>query len=202
MQRSASNPAQPDDGSWRIRDFLRSGDACLSSLLRRGYAVGGWHVARPDYWRWHVVENCRACHAGADGHRSLWETPDGRIAAVLNPEGRSGGAFSDASRPAHAGARRMPCWTSPSSSWPMAAGWPVAISLVFADHGDAVRRSQSARRGQPRAGDCRMPRNTSAARCCRSRSGRLAPVATRCGRWATWPSCRPELGFVAGVPPR
>jgi mycothiol synthase len=46
----------------------------------------GWPVARLDYWRWHVVLNCRACPAVEEA-TTLWETSAGEIAAVLNPEG-------------------------------------------------------------------------------------------------------------------
>jgi GNAT superfamily N-acetyltransferase len=46
-----------------------------------------WHVARLDYWRWHGALNCQ----GLDSINDLvflWETGDGQIAAVLNPEDR------------------------------------------------------------------------------------------------------------------
>jgi GNAT superfamily N-acetyltransferase len=45
-----------------------------------------WHVARLDYWRWHVAANCQDRNS-IDDVVFLWETADGQIAAVLNPEG-------------------------------------------------------------------------------------------------------------------
>ena len=61
-------------------------------MLLNGRRELSWHVARLDYWRWHVVENCRACDAIEDV-TFIWETPPGRIAAVLNPEGRGEAHF-------------------------------------------------------------------------------------------------------------
>jgi mycothiol synthase len=49
-----------------------------------------WPVARLDYWRWHGILNL----GGGELERDvfLWETQDGRLAAVLNREG-AGHAF-------------------------------------------------------------------------------------------------------------
>ncbi len=79
-------PYRDEEDYWRIRAFLRQ-VMLLNELRERS-----WHVARLDYWRWHVIENCRACDAVAHGDAVeqtifLWEAPDGRIEAVLNPEG-------------------------------------------------------------------------------------------------------------------
>ena len=72
---------QDEDDYWRIRDFLRQ------VFLFNGRREKSWHVARLDYWRWHVIENCKA-YTSIDGVTFIWETADGRIAAVLNPEGK------------------------------------------------------------------------------------------------------------------
>ena len=69
-----------EDDYWRIRAFLRQ------VMLLNGLRETCWHVARLDYWRWHVAANCQDRHA-IDDVVFLWETPDGEIAAVLNPEG-------------------------------------------------------------------------------------------------------------------
>ncbi len=73
-------PYRDENDYWRIRGFLR--EVMLLNELRER----SWHVARLDYWRWHVVENCRASDA-VERTTFLWETPDDRLAAVLNPEG-------------------------------------------------------------------------------------------------------------------
>ncbi len=65
---------------WRIRAFLRQ------VMLLNGVRERSWHVARLDYWRWHVAANCQERDSIADVV-FLWETTDGQIAAVLNPEG-------------------------------------------------------------------------------------------------------------------
>lgn len=68
---------------WRIRAFLRE------MLRRYDLRQRCWDVARWDYWRWHGNENIE--HLRLEDVITLWETPDGRIAAVLNPEGMGEG---------------------------------------------------------------------------------------------------------------
>ena len=69
---------------WRIRKFLRD------VFLLNGKRQQSWDVVRFDYWRWHGIENCE--RLPLEEMVFLWETDDGQIAAVLNPEGR-GDAF-------------------------------------------------------------------------------------------------------------
>lgn len=73
-------PYQTEDDYWRIRAFLR--EVMVLNELREK----SWHVARLDYWRWHVALNCEGRESIDEGV-FLWETADGRLAAVLNPEG-------------------------------------------------------------------------------------------------------------------
>ncbi len=70
---------------WRIRQFLRE------VMLANGSREISWPVARMDYWRWHGIENCHS-NESLEKEVILWETADGKLAAVLNPEG-SGNAF-------------------------------------------------------------------------------------------------------------
>jgi ribosomal protein S18 acetylase RimI-like enzyme len=70
---------QTEDDYWRIRAFLRE-----VFLLNERRELS-WHVSRLDYWRWHVIENCSSCDPLEDV-TFIWETGDGRIVAVLNPE--------------------------------------------------------------------------------------------------------------------
>lgn len=64
---------------WRIRAFLRE----LFLLNERWQS---WEVIRLDYWRWHSIENGN-WPSSMDDVTFIWETAEGQIAAVLNPEG-------------------------------------------------------------------------------------------------------------------
>jgi mycothiol synthase len=68
-----------EDDFLRVRGFLRE------VLDANGGRQLSWHVARWDYWRWHVVENCAACDPLPEV-TFIWESADGGIVAVLNPE--------------------------------------------------------------------------------------------------------------------
>jgi mycothiol synthase len=70
-----------EDDYWRIRAFLRE------VFLLNDRHSQSWHVACFDYWRWHLIENCEVC-APMPGVTTVWEAPDGDIAAVLHPETR------------------------------------------------------------------------------------------------------------------
>lgn len=69
---------QREEDYWRIRSFLRE------VFLANGRREHSWHVARLDYWRWHLIENCRFCDP-VEEVTFLWEKADGAIAAVLHP---------------------------------------------------------------------------------------------------------------------
>lgn len=71
-----------------IRRFLSQ------NLLLNGTVQKSWHVSRWDYWRWHVLENIT--HAELEKVIHLWETPSGKLGAVLHPEG-DGEAFLEIS---------------------------------------------------------------------------------------------------------
>ena len=70
---------QKEDDYWQIRDFLRE-----IFLLNERRELS-WQVYRFDHWRWHGVENLG--HGRLEEDVFIWETADGRIAAVLNREG-------------------------------------------------------------------------------------------------------------------
>jgi ribosomal protein S18 acetylase RimI-like enzyme len=74
-----------DEDYWRIRDFMRQ------VMLLRGKQDYSWHVARFDYWRWHGIENLQP-HITLESVTFTWESLDGQIVALLNPEGE-GEAF-------------------------------------------------------------------------------------------------------------
>ncbi len=69
---------QTEADYWAIREFLRD------VLLQNGRRHFSWHVARLDYWRWHVTANCGA--PPIEDGTFLWEDENGRLVAVLNRE--------------------------------------------------------------------------------------------------------------------
>ena len=76
---------QTEEDYWRIRNFLRQ------VLLLNGRRQFGWHVARLEYWRWHLIDNCQICDP-LESVIFIWETEEGDIAAVLHAQSR-GEAF-------------------------------------------------------------------------------------------------------------
>ena len=68
-----------EDDYWAIRAFLRE------VFLLNGRREVSWPLYRWDYWRWHVNENI--FRFSLEAAVFLWETTDGRLAAVLHPEG-------------------------------------------------------------------------------------------------------------------
>ncbi len=64
---------------WKARAFLRE------VFLLNNRRQLAWDVCRFDYWRWHVAANCEP--ARLEDVVFFWETRDGRVAAMLNPEG-------------------------------------------------------------------------------------------------------------------
>src|SRR5438552_15276192 len=74
-----------EDDFWRIREFLRE------VLVLNGRREVNWQSYRFDYCRWHVFENIE--HLRMEDVVFIWEAPDERIAAVLNPEGKGEGTL-------------------------------------------------------------------------------------------------------------
>ncbi len=68
-----------DNDYWRIRQFLRE------VMLLNGLREWSWSVARLDYWRSFGMKSIHP-FAALPEIIFLWETSDGRISAVLNPE--------------------------------------------------------------------------------------------------------------------
>ncbi len=77
---------QTEEDYWRIRAFLRE-----TFLLNERHAWN-WQAARLDYWRWHVVQNGKVLPTIEDAI-FIWETKEGAIGAVINPEGPPGETF-------------------------------------------------------------------------------------------------------------
>ena len=66
-----------DDDFWKMRAFLRE-VFLLNDRIERS-----WSTPRLDYWRWHFIETCEA--EPMEQVTYLWESDDGRLAAVLHP---------------------------------------------------------------------------------------------------------------------
>ncbi len=75
---------QGEEDNERVRTFLRD------VMVRNDLRELSWHVARFDYFRWHGCLNIGDYIF--EEVVFIWETDEGRIAAVLNPEGK-GHAF-------------------------------------------------------------------------------------------------------------
>src|SRR5512143_2954049 len=69
---------QEEDDYWRIREFLRQ------VMLLNNRRELSWHVARMDYWWW--FGNPDLEKMDLTQKIFLWETGEGKIAAVINPE--------------------------------------------------------------------------------------------------------------------
>jgi len=65
-----------DNDFWRMRDLLRE-IFPLNQRLERS-----WSLPRLDYWRWHHIQTCEA--DPMEEVTFLWETDDGKLAAVLH----------------------------------------------------------------------------------------------------------------------
>lgn len=77
-------PFQGDEDYWRMRTFLRE------LFLLNGRLERAWQAYRLDYWVHHGVMNL--AHGSLESNVFLWETPEGRLGAILNGEG-PGNAF-------------------------------------------------------------------------------------------------------------
>lgn len=75
-----NRPYQNEEDYWRIRNFL------WEVFLLNDRLEHSWSVPRLDYWRWHYIQTCHVCESVEKG-MILWETTDGKIAAVLNDLG-------------------------------------------------------------------------------------------------------------------
>jgi hypothetical protein len=69
---------QNENDYWRIRNFLRE------VFILNDRRMLSWPVTPLDYWRWHGIMNLDQGQLEKDVY--LWETEEGQIVAVLNPE--------------------------------------------------------------------------------------------------------------------
>jgi len=132
---------QSEDDYWAIRAFLRE------VFLLHDRREVGWPAYRWDYWRWHVNENIFRFDLSAAVF--LWVNTDGRLAAVLHPEG-----------PGEAFLQVHPAWRSTDLEVAMmsVAETQFAVTqtdgrqrlVIWAHQGDALRQDLLQRRGYAR----------------------------------------------------
>lgn len=132
---------ETEEDAWRIRAFLRE------TYLLNSRREWNWQVYRFDYWRSHVNANLEKLPL--EEFVFLWETRDGRLAAVLHPEGRG-----DAVLQVH------PSWKSPDLEIEMVAAAEAHLArpkengtralTIWADSADHIRQAVLTRRGYAR----------------------------------------------------
>lgn len=71
---------QTEEDYYLIRNFLRE------VFLINDRLEHSWHVARLDYWRWHLILNCHSCDP-IEKVTTIWKNEDGVIVGVLHPLG-------------------------------------------------------------------------------------------------------------------
>jgi GNAT superfamily N-acetyltransferase len=127
---------------WKIRAFLRE------TFLLNGREEHSWQCYRFEYWVWHGVANLD--QGPMEEKVLVWETPDGKLAAVLNAEGK-GNAFIQ-THPEFRTAELEEEMVGVAEEWL----WTVAKDgkgkvAVWAEQGDAMREGILERRGfEPR----------------------------------------------------
>lgn len=65
---------------FRTRNFLRE------VFLLNNCLEHSWHVARLDYWRWHLILTCQVTPP-FEQVTAAWETPGGQLIAIAHPYG-------------------------------------------------------------------------------------------------------------------
>lgn len=135
---------QSENDYWAIRAFLR--EAFLLNSRRELC----WPLYRWDYWRWHVNANIFRFDLSAAVF--LWETDDGRLAAVLHPDA-AGEAFLQV-HPAYRSAELEVAMISTAETQFAVTQADGSQRLVIWVHeADALRRDLLQRRGYVK-GDC------------------------------------------------
>jgi GNAT superfamily N-acetyltransferase len=132
---------QSDDDQWKIRQFLRE-----VFLLNNRREVS-WPLYRWDYWRWHVNENIFKFNLNAAIF--MWETADGRLAAVLNPDG-AGEAFLQVHPAFHNAELDVDMLSAAETQFATTQAEGSQRLVVWAHGNDQVRQDVLARRGYSR----------------------------------------------------
>jgi GNAT superfamily N-acetyltransferase len=129
---------QSDDDHWKIRSFLR--EVFLTNERREI----SWPLYRWDYWRWHVNENTFKFDLSAAIF--LWETPAGRLAAVLHPDG-AGEAFLQVHPEFHTPELEVEMLSAAETQFATTQADGSQRLVVWAHENDPVRQDVLQRRG-------------------------------------------------------
>ncbi len=132
---------QSEDDYWAIRAFLRE------VFLLNGRRERSWPLYRWDYWRWHVNENIFRFSLAAAVF--LWETTDGRLAAVLHPEG-PGEAFLQVHPACRSAALEVEMMVTAETQFAIVQPDGSQRLTLWAHEDDGLRRDLLARRGYVR----------------------------------------------------
>lgn len=103
-----------------------------------------WPLYRWDYWRWHVNENIFKFDLSAAIF--LWETPAGRLAAVLNPDG-PGEAFLQVHPEFHTPELEVEMLSVAETQFATTQAEGRQRLVVWAHENDRVRQDVLKRRG-------------------------------------------------------
>ncbi len=122
----------------KIRQFLRE------VFLLNNHREMSWPLYRWDYWRWHVNENIFKFNLSAAVF--LWETADGRLAAVLNPDG-AGEAFLQVHPAFHSSELEVEMLSAAETQFATTQAGGSQRLVVWAHGNDWARQDLLARRG-------------------------------------------------------
>ncbi|RPH63438.1 MAG: GNAT family N-acetyltransferase, partial [Chloroflexi bacterium] len=122
----------------KIRQFLRE------VFLLNNHREMSWPLYRWDYWRWHVNENIFKFNLSAAVF--LWETADGRLAAVLNPDG-AGEAFLQVHPAFHSSELEVEMLSAAETQFATTQAGGSQRLVVWAQGNDWARQDLLARRG-------------------------------------------------------
>jgi mycothiol synthase len=132
-----------DDDYWAVRQFLRE------VFLRNERRELSWPLYRWDYWRWHVNANIFRFSLAAAVF--LWETAEGRLAAVLHPDG-PGEAFPEVHPAFRSAGLEVAMLSVAETQFATTLADGSQRLVLWAHEGDALRRDLLARRGYVRQG--------------------------------------------------
>ena len=127
----------------KIRQFLRE-----IYLLQERREIG-WPVYRWDYWRWHVNENIFRFNLSAAVF--LWETTEGRLAAVLHPDG-AGETFLQVHPDFHTPELDVEMISAAETQFAVMQVGGNQRLTVWAHESDLLRQNLLTRRGYSRCG--------------------------------------------------
>ncbi|HSV86621.1 MAG TPA: GNAT family N-acetyltransferase [Levilinea sp.] len=133
---------QTESDGEKIRQFLRV------VFLANNRREISWPLYRWDYWRWHV--NANIFQFDLSAAIFLWETPDGRLAAVLNPDG-PGEAFLQVHPDFHTPELEVDMLSAAETQFATTQAEGKQRLVAWAHESDRLRQDLLKRRGYSRS---------------------------------------------------